>query len=63
MDPITLMEEIRTKYQAAADILGLDYSTATTEEQGLIIEMSTVKQHHIEWFEGIGGWNGSKHPW
>ena len=53
MNPETLITQIETSLQIAADILGVTYATATLEEQDLIIDLSTVKQHHLEWYLAI----------
>ena len=57
MDPIQLMEDIQTSYQQAADILGINFQEADSEEQALIIEISPIKKHHKEWYAGITKWN------
>ena len=58
MDPDLLIKQIKDAYQEAADLLNIDFELATEEEKDLIIEISTVKQHHTEWFMNIGAWGG-----
>lgn len=54
----TLIDYIKREFQKAADIIGIDYSTATHEEQLLIQEMANLPPHHLEWFNAIGAWAG-----
>ena len=58
MNADSLRAEIQKAFQDAADILGISFETAIKEEQDLIIEMSAVKEHHLEWYLAIGSWKG-----
>lgn len=61
MDPILLMKKVQDALQQTADILSIDYPSATPTEQTLIQEMCSLPTHQVEWFLAIKPWNGGRH--
>ncbi len=61
MDPILLMKQVQDALQHTADILSIDYPSATPTEQTLIQEMCPLPTHKVEWFLAIKPWKGGRH--
>ncbi len=60
MDAMVLLKNIQDELQGTADILGIDFPSATTKEKALLLDMTNLPTHHKEWYLAIGPWNGSK---
>ncbi len=61
MEPILLMKQVQDALQHTADILSIDYPSATPTEQTLIQEMCPLPAHQVEWYLSIKPWKGGRH--